>query len=273
MRLLITGATGSLGRAVHRRATVGGWTVTGAYFARAGSATATERLDVRDPADVRRVLRTTRPDVVIHTATGRDRNDWAPTADGAAHVAVATAAAGVRLVHVSTDALFSGREVYYDESAAPDPTSRYGAAKAAAETAVRAIAPDAAVIRTSLIMGDGDGGQEHLTRDLVAGRIAGALFTDEIRKPIHPDDLADALLEIATSGFAGILNVAGPHAISRYDLGVLVAEREGLDPAAIPAARVGDVAPGRPADVRLVTDRAEALLKTRLRGAREFLAR
>jgi len=267
-RILITGATGSLGRVVWRHATAAGWTAIGTYLS-TRAAGATERLDVRDPADVRRVLRETAPDVVVHTAAGRDRDDWATTADGAANVAVAAAAAGVRLVHVSTDALFSGREVHYDEDARPDPIYRYGAAKAAAETAVRAIAPGAAVVRTSLILGDGNGAHEHLTRALIAGRVRGALYTDDIRMPVHVDDLAAALLELAAGDLAGVLNVAGADPMSRYDLGVLVARREGLDPAAIPAARTP---PGRPADVRLVIDRARRLLTIRLRGAREFLA-
>ena len=267
-RILITGATGSLGRVVHRRAVAAGWTAIGTYLTRSAEG-ATERLDVRDPADVRRVLRETRPDIVVHTAAGRDRDDWPANADGAANVAVAAAHQGVRLVHMSTDALFSGSDVHYDEDALPDPVYPYGAAKAAAETAVRAIAPEAAVVRTSLILGDGNGGHEHLTRDLIAGRVRGALFTDEIRKPVHVDDLAAALLEIAAGDFRGVLNVAGADPISRYDLGVLVARREGLDPAAIPAAASP---PGRPADVRLVIDRAQRLLSTRLRGVREFLA-
>lgn len=50
------------------------------------------------------------------------------------------------MVYVSSDAVFSGREVDYDESAPPDPIYRYGAAKAA-ETAVAAVDPAAAVAR------------------------------------------------------------------------------------------------------------------------------
>ena len=270
-RLLVTGATGSVGRVVLRRAAAALWDVTGTVFA-APAGDATVRLDIRDPADVRRVLAATRPDVVIHAAAGRDRGDWAATADGAAHVAVAAAARGVRLVHVSSDAIFSGRDVHYGEDARPDPTYPYGAAKAAAETAVRAVAPGAAVVRTSLVLGDGNGQHERLTHDLVAGRARGALFTDEVRRPVHVEDLADALLELAAGDYAGVLNVAGADALSRYDLGVLVARRDGLDPAAIGRARAAEVAPGRPADVRLRIDRAQALLRTRLRGAREFLA-
>jgi dTDP-4-dehydrorhamnose reductase len=263
-RLLVTGATGTLGRRVYAQAVAAGWTTIGTSLRTPGF----ERLDIRDPADVRRVLSATAPDVVIHTASGRDRDDWPATADGAAHIAVAAAAAGIRLVHVSSDAIFSGRAVHYDEQARPDPVYLYGAAKAAAETAVRAIMPGAAVVRTSLILGDGDGPHERLTRDLIAGRATGALFTDEIRKPVHVDDLAGALLEVAAGGLAGVLNVAGAEPISRYDLGVLVAEREGLDAAAIPAAAAP---PGRPADVRLTGDLARQVLKTRLRGVREFI--
>lgn len=267
-RILITGATGHLGSHVAERAADTGWSVVGTYL-RAASEVADEQLDVRDAAAVRALVRRVRPDVVIHTAAGR--GDWRIIADGAAHVAVASAALGSRLVHVSSDAVFSGREVEYDESAPPDPLYRYGAAKAAAETAIAAVDPAAAVVRTSVILGDGRGQHEVLTRDLIAGRVRGALFADMIRQPVHVDDLAAALLELAANDYRGILNVAGPDAISRYDLGVLVARREGLDPSLIPVATLADSGTRLAADVRLITERAVSLLRTRLRGVHEFM--
>ncbi|WP_238010999.1 SDR family oxidoreductase [Dactylosporangium sp. AC04546] len=259
-RVMITGATGHLGKHVARHAALQGWTVVGTYL-RAPSEHATERLDIRDREAASRTVAEIDPDIVIHTAAGRDRDDWTANADGAANVAVA--AQGRRLIHISSDALFSGRDGEYDEDALPDPIHRYGASKAAAETAVRAIAPQAAIVRTSLIIGHGEGGHERLTH---AG---GTLFTNEIRKPVHVDDLAGALVELAGTGYAGVLNLAGHDAISRYHLGILVARRDGLDEATILAAEAG---PGRPTDVRLTTDRATALLRTRLRGAHEFMA-
>ncbi|GAA4255547.1 hypothetical protein GCM10022255_064830 [Dactylosporangium darangshiense] len=174
----------------------------------------------------------------------------------------------MRLVHVSSDAIFSGRAGReYTESDEPDPIYPYGAAKAAAETAVRAIDPLAAVVRTSLILGDGNGAHEHLTHDLVAGRVDGALFVDEIRKPVHVDDLAAALLELGLGNFAGVINVAGGDAVSRYELGMLVARRDGLDADRIPSA----TSSGRPGDIRLDVTLATRLLRTRLRGAHEFM--
>jgi len=250
--MLITGATGHLGRNTMRRAAAAGWDVVGTCFR--APADGAEPLDIRDREAVHQLARRIKPEIVVHTAAGRD--DWAVMADGAAHVAIAAVRNGARLVHLSSEALFAGRDTEYDEDDQPDPVYRYGAAKAAAETAVRAVDPTAAVVRT---------------HDLIAGRRPGVLPVDQIRKPIHVHDLADALLELAVNGHRGVLNVAGADVINRYELGVLVAERDGLDPALIPQGRVADLGPALPVDVRLCTDRARALLRTRLRGAREFL--
>lgn len=268
--LLVTGATGSLGRRVYERAKAAGWTTVGTALTSTGPG-ADVRLDVRDRAGTAAVVGDVRPAVVIHTAAGRDRSDWLSYADGAAHVALAAAAAGARLVHMSSDAVFSGREVHYTEDALPDPTYRYGAAKAAAETAVRAIDPSAVLVRTSTILGDGRGAHELLTHALASGQARGALFTDQIRMPVHVDDLADALLELATGDWAGPLHVAGPEPVSRYDLGLMVAARDGLDPASIPAGRSAELAPGLPLDVRLDCTAARSLLRTPLRPVSEFM--
>ncbi|MEU7866746.1 sugar nucleotide-binding protein [Dactylosporangium sp. NPDC049140] len=274
-RILITGATGSLGRRVAALAVAAGHTVLGTHVrpwieavdGGVSPSISPVRLDIRDREAVQDVVDAAAPDLVIHTAAGRDRNDWVTNADGAANVALACGER-VRLVHVSSDAIFSGRAGReYTEADRPDPIYPYGAAKAAAETAVRAIAPGAVVVRTSLILGDGNGGHEHLTHDLVAGRADGALFTDEVRRPVHVDDLADALLELGAGDFRGVINVAGADPVSRYDLGVLVAERDGLDVGKLRSASGS----GRPGDIRLDVGLASGLLHTRLRGAYEFM--
>src|SRR5262245_41570567 len=107
---------------------------------------------------------------------------------------------------------------------------------------------------------------ETLTRDLIAGRIVGALFTDEIRCPVYVDDLCAALVELVASRFAGVLNVAGPDAVSRYELGVGYARLRGLDPAAIPASTIAAGGAPRPGDVRLDITLARRILRTELRG-------
>ena len=170
----------------------------------------------------------------------------------------------------SRDVVFSGAGGLYADSAPPDPITAYGAAKAAAETVALAVCPDVVVARTSLILGDGASQHERLVHALIAGG-DGALFDDERRCPVHVADLADALVELATSEVQGVLNVAGAEAMSRFELGRLIARRDGLDWSSLRStSRAAAGVPG-PIDVRLESTLASKVLKTRLRGAGEFL--
>ncbi|MCG5444734.1 sugar nucleotide-binding protein [Micromonospora sp. NIE79] len=268
MRVLVVGGSGLLGRSVCRRGVRAGWSVVGTFHSGeiAVPGVAARRLDVTDRSAVRALIAEVRPDAVV--GTPYRYGDWAVTADGAAHVALAAAEVGARLVHVSSDALHAGRPLPYADDEAPTPVHAYGAAKAAAETAVRAIDPGAALVRTSLIVGEGSK-QIQLCRDALAGRAT--LFSDELRCPIDVTDLAEAVLELVASTYAGLLNVAGPDAVSRAELGLLVAERYGLDATGLKTTTSAATGLVRPLDVRLDSARATALLRTRLRGVRELL--
>lgn len=270
MDLLVVGGSGFLGREVTRQALAAGSHVTATFHTQPPPAANADwhPLDIRNRGDVATLAARLRPDVIINAAYRQ--SDWQTTADGAMHVAAAAASVGARLVHVSSDALFSGAAIHYTETSTPDPITPYGAAKAAAETAIKGLAPAAVIARTSLIIGDGDSHQEKLVYALASGATSGALFTDDVRCPIHVTDLAAALLELAGSPYTGIHHVAGADAVSRHDLGLLIARRDGLDEAALPAGQRDR--PG-PADVRLDSTWTQTRLKTELRGARTFLAR
>ncbi|RSM94472.1 dTDP-4-dehydrorhamnose reductase [Nonomuraea sp. WAC 01424] len=271
MRLLVVGGSGFLGAELVRQAAAAGHEVAATCHTRPGrdEGVAWSPLDVRRRPDVEALVAAYRPEAVVNAAYRQ--HDWATTATGAANVALAAAAAGSRLVHVSSDAVFSGAAIRYDETCAPDPITPYGAAKAAAETVVAAVAPSAVIARTSLIVGDGGSAQERLVHDLAAGRAKGVLFTDDVRCPVHVADLAAALLELAASGRHGVHHVAGADALSRYELGLLIARRDGLDPDRLPAGRRAESGVPGPLDVRLECDATRRLLRTTLRGARRFL--
>ena len=263
-RLLVTGGSGYLGREVVRRAAAAGWDALGTVFSAPGPA----RLDVRDPVAVRQLVDRVRPPAVIHTAY-RQHGDGAEatTVDGAGHVAAAAAAVGARLVHLSTDVVFDGRAGRpYTEDDPPAPCTAYGRWKARAERRVLAAHPGACVVRTSLIVGgDGSSAHERLVLDVVEGRVALAFFTDEIRCPIHVGDLAEALLELLDRDLAGPLHVAGPQAVSRWELARLVSGRDDL-----PSTRSADRPDPRPLDCRLDCGRALEALRSRPRPVAEL---
>ncbi|MCH6164013.1 SDR family oxidoreductase [Streptomyces marispadix] len=277
MKVLIMGGSGLLGTELLRQATAAGWEAAATYHSRPGRVRGVSwhRLDLRTPGHIDEVLTAVAPSAVVNATSGM--SDWAVTADGSVHVAMAAAKRGCHLVHVSSDAVFSGSRVHYDESCLPDPVTPYGAAKAAAETAVRLLAPTAVVARTSLIIGRGGSGpvgrseHERMVHALSSGAHDGTLFTDDVRCPVHVEDLASALWELALSDQTGVFHLAGGDALSRYELGVLIARRDGLDATRLPAGRRADAGIAGALDVRLDTHASQSRLRTRLRGAREFL--
>ena len=244
MSLLVTGASGYLGRELLGRTDAVG--------------ISSADVDIRDQSAVAALLERLHPEAVIHTAYRRD--DRATTVDGAVHVAAA--AAGARLVHVSTDVVFDGEkgEPYVEEDE-PTPLTDYGRAKADAERAVLDAHPGAVVVRTSLIYGGSESGpQERLAADPDA-----SFFTDEVRCPIQVGDLADALVELTRMQVAGVLHVAGADRLSRREFAELLAGYP------VRAASSSDSGLVRPRVCSLAIDRARGLLRTRLRGAREVL--
>ncbi|MFJ2595164.1 SDR family oxidoreductase [Streptomyces erythrochromogenes] len=272
MTVLIVGGSGFLGAELVRQSVAAGHTTAATYASRPGTtrAVAWHALDLRDPGSVEAVVAKVRPRVVVNASSGKA--DWAVTAEGPVRLAMAAANSGSRLIHVSSDAVFSGTRVHYDEFSLPDPITPYGAAKAAAETGVLLVYPDAVVARTSLIIGDGQSEHERAVHGLAAGTRAGVLFTDDIRCPVHVADLASALMELASGGGTGIHHLGGNKALSRHELGVLIARRDGLDDSRLPTGLRADSALPGALDVRLDSRATQRKLRTTLRGGHQFLA-
>jgi dTDP-4-dehydrorhamnose reductase len=260
VKVLVTGGAGYLGSEVCRQAAERGFEVLAARFHAQPPHGQPVELDVRDDAQVQRVLMRHGPDVVVHTAYVQGGSAMHETIVRGSHV-VAEAAhrSGARLVHLSTDLVFDGEQgAPYAEGAEPRPVGDYGAAKLEAEHLVAQAHPQAAIVRTSLLYGK-PGPQETL-----ALREGATLYTDEIRCPTRVEDLAGALLELATPGISGPLHLAAPDAVSRYEFARLLRAAAGADPDAVrgsPSPRLG-----RARNVALDSSRAARLLGTTLRG-------
>jgi dTDP-4-dehydrorhamnose reductase len=256
-RLFVTGLGGYLGRELGRQAPAAGWEVAGI----AGSA----ELDVRDAAAVRAAVAAAAPDVVVHTAYRMQ--DASVNVEGTRAVAAAAVAVGARLVHLSSDIVFRGSARDLTEDDEPDPVTPYGESKLEAE---RLCPAGALLVRTSLIYGgDTPSSHERAALDAADGAREMTFFTDEQRCPIAVADLAAAVLELAALDIAGPLHVAGADALTRLEFARLICAHHGRDPDALRGAPGG---PERPKRIVLDSSRARALLRVRLRGAREVLS-
>lgn len=225
-------------------------------------------VELSDADAVAALFARVRPALVFHAAYSAAEGER-DIARATENVVDACRSAGAALVCMSTDALLDGESSPFAERAEPAPVHEYGRWKARAELHVRGRMPEAAVVRTSLIVraDPPDRGSAWVLDSLRRGERV-RLFTDELRCPIAVEDLAAQLWELASlpaDGRGGVWHLAGPEAVSRYALGVLLALRAGLDPRGIePIPSAASPAP-RPRDLRLLTPRADAALRTRAR--------
>jgi dTDP-4-dehydrorhamnose reductase len=210
MRVLVTGASGQLGRAL-----LAG---LGPEAAWAGGRA---ELDVRDTRRVAELVAHVAPDVVINAAADNrvDAAEQEPeealavNALGPLNLARAAAQAGALLVHVSTDYVFDGEQDRpYDEADPPRPRSVYGLTKRAGELAVSSSPGPWLLVRTSGVFGRGGSrgkGGSFVERILERARGGAALrvVDDQTFAPTYAPDLAGALIALARGGHRGLVHV------------------------------------------------------------------
>ena len=216
MRLLVTGHEGQVARAL-------------ADLARQGLVITTlgrPELDIRDRASLDRAILANHPDIVVNAAayTAVDKAEtemaaaFAVNAHGAGQVAAAAAAAGLPIIHLSTDYVFAGdRDAPYREADATGPLNVYGRSKLAGELAVAAINPAHVILRTSWIHGaHGTNFLKTMLR-LAGERDSLRIVADQWGNPTYAADLAVAVLAVADAmaaapeaeGWRGLFHVAG----------------------------------------------------------------
>ncbi|RDA87645.1 hypothetical protein CP532_3833 [Ophiocordyceps camponoti-leonardi (nom. inval.)] len=143
--VLVTGATGLLGREVVKAFQLGGWNTKGTGYSRADGIDVL-RIDLQKEDEVGRALDETKPQVIVHCAAERAPDKVAKDPQGARALNVAASASlarlaaerGILVIYISTDYVFPGTagEAPYEADTTPRPTNLYGQTKLDGENAV-----------------------------------------------------------------------------------------------------------------------------------------
>lgn len=222
--ILITGATGTLGRAFARLCKARGL---------AHHLVGRDTLDIALAASVAAAVDRLRPWAVINAAgyvrvaeaEHEPERCWRENVTGPEVLAHLCAERGIKLVTFSSDLVFdgcSGRP--YVESDGIGPTTVYGRSKTVAEERVTALLPAALIVRTAAFFGPWDAYNlvTVALRELASGRPFAA-YANRIVSPTYVPDLVHGTLDLLIDGESGIWHLANAGAVSWHDLVVTVA--------------------------------------------------
>jgi dTDP-4-dehydrorhamnose reductase len=217
MKVLVTGASGQLGRDVVLLLEKEGHDVL---------ACDRDQMDITNQAQCNEVISSYHPEVVIHcaayTAVDAAETDidgaYKVNAVGTRNVAVAAEKTGAKLIYISTDYVFDGKSVDpYQEYDNTNPQSVYGKSKRAGEWLVQSLSSRWFVVRTSWVYGLH--GNNFVKTMLKLGQEKPKLQVvhDQKGSPTYTLDLAGFLMELMTTEMYGIYHASNSGTCTWYE--------------------------------------------------------
>jgi len=185
------------------------------------------------------LLEQTQPDWVIHCAALAEldaceadpEKAWQLNSLLPGKLANYVARGGARLVYISTDAVFDGQRGQYTEADTPNPLSVYARTKLEGEQAVTQANPDAIIARINMFGWSLTGKRslaEFFFNNLNAGnQVMG--FTDVYFCPLLVNEITSILGEMLEKGMRGLYHVVSSECTNKYDFGIRIARKFGLD--------------------------------------------
>lgn len=184
----------------------------------------------------------------------------------AGRVGIACANSGTALIHISTDHLFSDGQYFKKEKQRPLPVNIYGASKLAGERLVQLHNPEALILRTSFFgWGTSYRGSfsDHIIRSL-RHRKEVRLYQDVGFNPVTCTKLIEVGHILQRKGKSGVVNVAADNRMTKYEFGVHLAKRLGLDESLIRPANRDTTAVKRPPELSLSNELLRTVVGERM---------
>jgi dTDP-4-dehydrorhamnose reductase len=262
-RILVTGASGLLGRSLKGRLE-GVGTVTGTGHSQ--TVAGLVPVDLRDAGALEYLLNEVNPDVVVHSAAYRDPDYCEEHPEEAFRLNVAPVETfcellpgSVPLLFISSDYVFDGITPPYREEDERCPVNEYGRLKVGAEDLVLQ-RETGLVLRIPLLIGAGPtwetSGFIFKTLAQIQDPAPSTLDHVGIRFPTWTEDVAEAVVHILGSGGGGIYHFSSLAGGTKYEWAVELAGLTGLSMEHIaPAGECSVSGAPRPGNTQLAVEK------------------
>jgi len=237
------------------------------------------QLDISHKQDVLRVVEEFEPEIIVNAAafTNVDQCEqqrevaWRANVTGVEHLTYAAKLVGAKMIHISTDYVFDGRNGPYGEIDRPNPLSYYGRTKLASENLIQTSGIPAAILRTMILYGIGFGIKPNfplwLLKNLTEEKPV-RVVDDQIGNPTLAEDLAYAILKVIELERTGLYHIAGPDLLSRFEFALALARTFDFDKKLITPVKTSAMkqAAPRPLKSGFITLKAQTDLDLKLSG-------
>ena len=228
MRVLITGARGQLGQSLRERAPED-WEV---IF------TDSKTLDITNSTTVDAMIQGFQPEIIVNTAayTNVDQAEHEPqqafavNAHGVANLAQAAQKVGSRLIHISTDYVFSGNtDQPYTYLDAPNPSNVYGKSKLAGELLALSLCDKTTIVRTSWVFSEHGRNFVPAVINKLLDNQTVEIYENNIGTPTYAGALADYIIELAeTQNPKKVVHYCSNVVVNRAELTDMIAHQLSL---------------------------------------------
>lgn len=227
-KILVTGCNGQLGRAINKE-------YEGSQEYKIYNTDVAD-LDITDVDKVIALVDEVKPYAIVncaaHTAVDLCESQWDAAykinAIGPRNLAIAAKRVGAKLVHVSTDYVFSGdEEAPRTEFDATNPQSAYGKTKLEGENFVKAFADKYFIVRTAWLYGDGKNFVKTMLR-LAETNDTVRVVSDQIGSPTSAKELAKAIAVLIPTDNYGVFHGTCEGLCSWADFAKKIFEMKGL---------------------------------------------
>lgn len=279
-RVLVTGASGFVGKNLVSSLS-GTFEVLGTYYSHKKQRL--YYLDITDKRSVEDVFVEVKPAVVIHAAALPNVNYCEtnkPLAkkinlDGTKNIIRACKQHDAKLIFISTDYIFDGKNGPYTEDGKANPLNYYGKLKLLAEEEIKRELKGYTIVRTTNIYGYDPESKNFVMSVLEKLRNGNQVLVaiDQYGNPTYAADLGNAIKELIIKNKSGIYNVAGPDNINRLEFAQKIAIVWGHDRSLITGKLTEELkqdAP-RPKKSGFVIDKIKRELNTKMHNTLEGL--